>query len=377
MKKRIIFSKSIKIKAIKILGRETKMMAKLTVKDWDGESRLQNLTPELEELMKIGTQAYNTILDFWKKNWLLYYDYDYGEELTSKQEEVVNEAKKHSDLIPKFIEAFKAAISPEAYEALNEGHTSYQISKTHSIGSYITSLATVGTSNNYEKCADLANSVSSKMTEVAYDNGDFDSRRTIMKKGKLSDEIIKQINEYMKYFDILPIRIPMWAQYEQHSDVVNELSFLIPLIGIKPEIKYEVVSWVNHGMIDAIKWWDSEVSNEMIDDNLSILFSEHLGIFESTKQGITFEHFWNKYEPGTLIEVSNAKIAKVAKQIILTYEKNIKAKLYNKVGWDYSHIQLYRNIDVVKYAKKFFKPWVIKGGKLTHNFYSKGVQILR
>ncbi len=358
-------------------------MAQINIKQWDGKSRLKDLTPELEELNKIGTYTYNRIMELWNKYKLANFEYE-QDKIYEVQSEVVNEAKKEQDLFSKYIEVFKSS-APEAYAALKEGKFGYQIDKTHSITILDRHLNGVEISSRYQVLGKMRNALQNLEACIPGIVSDYNWRKTLVDKGYWSNILIengrstKDVNEAIKreleYIDVIPIFIYLWAKYSQYGDSPDLFQVYLPLIRVPSNVKFEILSWLNYDYHHALAWWRSDVSDEMFKENSAIISKEHLGIFEVSKQEITFEYFWNKYEKSALLDVSNIQLGKAGPYLVFAYEDNITPKMMGKKSWEYAPLQLYRNADIIKTASKAFKGWGIKGGKVSHEFYAKGFQV--
>jgi hypothetical protein len=71
------------------------------------------------------------------------------------------------------------------------------------------------------------------------------------------------------------------------------------------------------------------------------------------------------------------KLGKYSGEVsMIAYEDKIMPKVLNKVKWEFNRLQ-FMSQNILGYIAKYFKGWPIKGGKISHIIYPKGVQIAK
>ncbi|MHA1270321.1 MAG: hypothetical protein ACTSPY_11080 [Candidatus Helarchaeota archaeon] len=359
------------------------MIAKIDVDKWDGKSRLENLTPELRQILNTGTKCINTIMDARQQYSFTLIEYleDYPKS-TEKQKQIYEKVKKESgDVVTKYLEAVKAGLSPEVCDGINNNHRGYNIDKNHTISSLNVLYSGLPTSHDSHAQSIISDKLSKeemKRKRLVPAHGSYSWRKLLIEKGEYDQDLTNLLYKCLEYWDVIPIMFFLWSQTNRSSLGRNAFSIILPLIGLSSDIKLEVISWYDLDFHGAKEVWNSTVRKEITSDNYFYFFDPLLGILQVTKNAITFEFLYNEYSPGLLINVSNIQIGKVyPSSIVLAYESDVNAKVMGKKSWEFPNLPLYSDISVIKVAKKVFKDWPIKGGKVSIDFYKKGFQIVK
>ncbi|MHA1232949.1 MAG: hypothetical protein ACTSPQ_20170 [Candidatus Helarchaeota archaeon] len=359
------------------------MIAKIEVDKWDGKSRLENLSPELKKILDTGTKCINTIIDMTLQSMFTYFEYlDDRTKAMEKEKQIYEKVKKENvDIVTKYLEAVKAGLSPEACDAINNNHKSYNIDKNHTIS--ILNISYAGSQHTHNR--EISSNIYRKLEKEEMKkerrvplHGYFLWRKYLIDHGEYDQDLTNLLYKYLDYWDTIPIDLLLWSSTKRYYLGGNVFQILFPLIGLSSDIKLEIITWYDHDFYGAKNVWNGAIRNEITPDNYFYFFDPLLGILQVTKNAITFEYLYKEYTPSLLINVSNIKIGKIyPSNIALAYESDINAKVMNKKSWEFPNFPLYTVINIIKVAKKVFKDWPIKGGKVSIDFYKKGFQIVK